>query len=238
MVHGNAYNKLFYFQWRTFHGMQQTATGTRVVLSYARIFMHFLEKRIFTVSHLKPTMWLGFIDDIVIIWPHGDDKLTHLMTIINYFYPTINFTYEFNRNRIPILGTLVCRDIDKNLYSKLYKKPTDKKENYPTFHLTHLRKQKEIVHFGLLIRCRRIYSKLEELETKIIINKIKQIPKGPTRKSIHQGHKHEQIWLIKKVQKKEESKIKLITFYNPRIPDMRSILKKNEKEVWKYTNPD
>ena len=98
--------------------MQGTAMGTRMAPSYANIFMHFLEQRILTASNLKTTIWLRFIDDTFIIWPHGEDELKHLVNIMNHFHPIIIFTYEFNKNRIPFLDTLVSRDRNNNLYTK------------------------------------------------------------------------------------------------------------------------
>ena len=75
--------------------------GTRMAPSYANIFMHQLESNILTQLHLKPDYWYRYMDDIFTIWPHGEEELQHMITIMNHFHHTIKFSYTHDLNSIP-----------------------------------------------------------------------------------------------------------------------------------------
>ena len=52
-----------------------TAMGTRMALSYANLFMGHLEEDILEGRAERPTVWWRFIDDMLMIWPHGEGRL-------------------------------------------------------------------------------------------------------------------------------------------------------------------
>ena len=54
-----------------------------------RIETEFLEK-----EHLKPWVWLRYIDDIFFIWIHGENKLDEFLERLNSFLPNLKFTSE------------------------------------------------------------------------------------------------------------------------------------------------
>ena len=56
--------------------------GTRCAPNYAIIFMAELEEQFLTTLTLKPRILKRFIDDIFIIWNHGESELEHLLIII------------------------------------------------------------------------------------------------------------------------------------------------------------
>ena len=91
------------------------------------------------------------------IWPHGIQALKQLINMINTYHPTIKFIYEYHKQEIPFLDTIVYKTEDNQLFTKDYHKPTDNKQ-YLHFHSAHPRKQKESVPYGLLIRSKRICS--------------------------------------------------------------------------------
>ena len=66
--------------------------GTRVAPSYANLFMKYLEIDLLEPYNKKPKFWLRFIDDLFIIWPHGEEELEKFNTFINSHHPTIKFT--------------------------------------------------------------------------------------------------------------------------------------------------
>ena len=113
--------------------------GTRMAPSYAILFMHQLESSILGSLTLRPDYWYRYINDIFSIWTHGPEELHHMMTILNHYHPTVKFTHTHDYNSIPFLDTLVCRDTDNKLYTKLYRKPTDNK-HYLHFHSAQPRK--------------------------------------------------------------------------------------------------
>ena len=143
------FNKQLYIQ------KQGTTIGTRMAPNYTIIFMHYLDSNILSSTTMKPKTWLRFIGDIFMIWPHGIQALKQLMNMINNYYPTIKFTYEFHKQDILFLDTIVYKTEDNQWFTRDYHKPTDNKQ-YIHFHLAHPRKQKESVPYGLLIRSKRI----------------------------------------------------------------------------------
>ena len=153
--------------------MQGTAMATKIALAYANVFLHYMKERILLSISLRPTLWCRYIDDIFMICSHREEELEHLITIMNHFHPTIKFTHTANKNQIPFLDTIVCRDTNNTLYTKLNQNLTYNKYNLH-FHSAHPRKQKQNAPYGLLIRCRRICTKTEDLnlECTKIINKL------------------------------------------------------------------
>ena len=97
--------------------------GTKMVPSYANIFMGRLENLLQSVS-LKPHTWLRFIDDIDMKWCHGRDSLQDFLHKANTFHPTIKFTAEISNNEYIFLDTKSHIQNDK-IVVDLHTKPTD-----------------------------------------------------------------------------------------------------------------
>ena len=83
-----------------------SAMGTAVAPNYANLFMDRFETTALNNWPLKPLIWLRFIDDIFMIWIHGEDKLEEYITYLNGIHPTIKFTLEHRRNCV----TFLCMD--------------------------------------------------------------------------------------------------------------------------------
>ena len=101
-----------YFEFNNEHYLQisGTAMGTRCAPNYAIIFMAELEEEFLTTLTLQPKIWKRFIDDIFIIWNHGEPELETLLTKLNQFHPTIKFTEEHSEYGIPFLDTFTYID--------------------------------------------------------------------------------------------------------------------------------
>ena len=54
-------------------------------------FMDSLEEVILSNSLLKPLVWWHYIDDIFILWKHGEQELKKFLETLNCYHPTINF---------------------------------------------------------------------------------------------------------------------------------------------------
>ena len=63
--------------------------GTRMVPSYARLFMKYFEHDLLDIVPKKLRIWFIFVDDIFLIYRYGKKELDRFMTIINCYYPTI-----------------------------------------------------------------------------------------------------------------------------------------------------
>ena len=62
----------------------------------------FEEKYVYTYP-LQPKLWKRFIDDILIIWPHGMDSLLQLINHLNTVHTTIKFTSDISDTEISFL---------------------------------------------------------------------------------------------------------------------------------------
>ena len=76
--------------------------------------------------HLKRLIWKRFIDDIFLIWTHGENELRKFVEYLNSLHNTIKFTCEQTISEIAFLDTLVKIDPESNqVYTSPYTKPID-----------------------------------------------------------------------------------------------------------------
>ena len=88
-------NNYFEFNGEIYLQQQGTAMGTRMAPNYAIIFMHKIETELLNKSRLKPKVFRRFIDDIFLIWPHGEDTLQEFLQMINSHHPTTSSKFHF-----------------------------------------------------------------------------------------------------------------------------------------------
>ena len=100
-----------------------TVMGTAVAPNYANLFMDRFKTKALANWRLKPLIWLRFIDDIFMIWTHGEDTLNEFITYLNGIHPTIKFTHELSNTQINFLDTTVKVNSHRELYITLYEKP-------------------------------------------------------------------------------------------------------------------
>ena len=115
---------MFEFDGKHYKQVQGTAMGTKMAPSYAIIFMGKLEAELLEY-HIKPTIFLRFIDDLLMVFDHGEDDLKKFIHHINSYHPTIKFTYEFSYTTINFLDVQITKESDGSLSTDLYVKPTD-----------------------------------------------------------------------------------------------------------------
>ena len=120
-----------------------TAMGTRCAPNYAIIFMAELEENFLQSVQLKPRLWKRFIDDIFIIWSHGEGKLKEFLDQLNVFYTSIKFTEEHSTFGIPFLDTFTYIE-DNTLKTRVYHKPNDS-NIYTILHVIHYNKRMQFL---------------------------------------------------------------------------------------------
>ena len=70
--------------------------GIRMAPSYGNLFMGKFEQQAIDNSLLKPFIWWRFIDDIFMIWTHGEEHLISFIGFLNSIHPSIKCTHECN----------------------------------------------------------------------------------------------------------------------------------------------
>ena len=102
------------------------AMGSRVAPPLAIVFMDSLERKYLEESHYKPSIYMRYIDDVLAVWTHGEDRLQEFLQHINTAHPSINFTIEttVTNGSIPFLDTKISMLPDDKYSTELYIKPT------------------------------------------------------------------------------------------------------------------
>ena len=72
-----------------------------------------------------PLVWWRFIDDIFVIWTHGEPALLEFLDELNQFHTTIKFTANWSAEEVIFLDT-VTNLKDGHVETDLHVKPTDK----------------------------------------------------------------------------------------------------------------
>ena len=101
-------NNNFTFNDQYYIQLQDTAMGTKMAPKYVKIFMHVFEEQLLTNAPLKPIAFFRFIDDIVLVWPHGIKALNKFIEAANNLYPTIKFTHCISPEKENIPRSLAC----------------------------------------------------------------------------------------------------------------------------------
>ena len=131
-----------------------TTMGTATAPNYANLFMDRFETKALANWPLKPLIWLRFIDDIFMIWTHGEGRLDEFITYLNSIHPTIKFTHESSTTQINFLDSTVKINDNRNLYT-LYEKPSDT-HLYLHYTSAHHAPSKTKGPYGQFLRLRRI----------------------------------------------------------------------------------
>ncbi|GLV44627.1 uncharacterized protein CBL_02857 [Carabus blaptoides fortunei] len=105
-----------------------TYATSYILFSYsniAKLFMEKLETTALETAELKPKVWLRYVDDTFVVWPHGREKLNEFLEHLDKQHPAINFTMEVEKdNKLPFLDVLVEKKEDKSLGHTVYSKKT------------------------------------------------------------------------------------------------------------------
>ena len=134
-------NNIFEYDKSVFKQFRGTAIGTKMTPPYAIIFMDSLEEEILSNSHLKPLVWWRYIDDIFMMWEHGEEELQKFLEILNSYHPTIKFTEEYSRAKINFPDITVIKK-GNQFANDLYIKLTDIHQylHASSCHVSHCKK--------------------------------------------------------------------------------------------------
>ena len=95
------------------------------VVSVARLptFIFFEEMALNSarqIGILQPGLWIRYVDDVFVIFRHGEETLEDLKSFLNSLRPSIKFTMEMEvRNSLPFLD-LQISNLNGSLVFKIY----------------------------------------------------------------------------------------------------------------------
>jgi hypothetical protein len=104
--------------------------------------MEHLEKLALDSAQHKPSVWLRYIDDTFVVWPHGPSLLQDYLTHLYSLRPSIQFTMEIESNSaIAFLDVLLFRK-GTTLATKVYRKAnhTGRYLKFNSNHLPHVKR--------------------------------------------------------------------------------------------------
>jgi len=135
-----------------------TAMGTRLAPSYANLFMADFESKFVDTYTPKPFWWKRYIDDIFVLWTHGEDELHKFITFLNSCHQTIKFTSTISKECVNFLDTTVIKSKKDTLITDLYEKPTDT-HSYLHYSSCHPHHTKTGLPYSQFLRIKRICSR-------------------------------------------------------------------------------
>ena len=218
----------FEFENNYYLQLHGTAMGTKMAPAYANLFMGDLEQKLLAQSPLKPLVWWRYIDDIFMIWPHGEEKLNEFVNLLNSSHETIKFTHEVSPSKINFLDVTVLLH-NNNITTDLHVKSIDTHQYLlsSSCHPNHIKKS---IPYSLALRIRRICSTDDNFKqrtnelleflcqrghkrdyVKTQINKAFNVPRKNT---LYYQHK------------KSNDRTVFVTTYNPSLPNFNNIIKK------------
>ena len=139
-----------------------TAIGTKFGPPYACIFVSNLETKFPEGQHLQPLAWLRYIDDIFLMWTHGEESLEKFLEELNDFNQNIKFTSDYSAKNIPFLDLKVGLK-DGKITTDLHVKPTDHHQ-YLHFSSAHPNHTKRSLVFSQTLRMSRLCSNKSDFE--------------------------------------------------------------------------
>ena len=104
-----------------------TAMVSKMAQLYANSFMHYVE---------KPTAYFRYIDDILLIWPHGIDALETFIENANRTHPYIDITLEYSTTAVAFLNVII--KINNGIISTTHKNTDNHRYlHYTSCHSMH-----------------------------------------------------------------------------------------------------
>ena len=221
-------NNVFEHNGEIYKQIQGTAIGTKMAPSYAILFMAHLEEQILESSLYKPLVWWRYIDDIFLLWEHGEESLKLFLEHINNLHPTIKFTADYSDKKVNFLDVEVSRNGDK-LITDLYVKPTDTHQylEATSCHPTHC---KTSIPYSQALRLNRICSendlfdkRCNELESWLIKRGYNE---RLVRSKVLDARKFDRSYLLHKEKHERKNKLTLNIVYHPAFGNLSRTLNK------------
>ena len=224
-------NNVFEHNGRIFLQKQGTAIGTKMAPSYAILFMADLEEKLLESCVKKPYIWWRYIDDIFIIWEHGEEAFKAFLSNLNGFHDSIKFTANYSKEKVEFLDVQVIAENGK-LVTDLYVKETDTHQ-YLEASSCHPYHCKRAIPYSQALRLNRICSESSRFDMRC-----NELESWLSKRGYKEKMVREQVLKARRLQrdnlldkkkgesKSGESKLVLNVTYHPDFKAIRNILNK------------
>jgi hypothetical protein len=203
-----------------------TAIGTTMAVVYAVIFMHIFETGALSQSRLRPALWLRFIDDIFMVWPHSEASLADFVHYLNSINSSIQFTYSCSKSSIDFLDIVVSKDSCGTVSTDLYIKNTDTHQflHNLSCHPGHVKRS---LAFSQTLRYRRICSSEERarfhssnLEKFLVL---RQYGRRSVRAQIEKAFRQD--LSVRRSDTSDNDRVNMILTFHPGLPNISGKLR-------------
>ena len=124
-----------------------------------------LEERLLSDAPYKPFLWWRFIDDIFLIWQHGEEKLKNFIDSLNQAHESIKFAAEWSKEMVSFLDVQVIKK-GNGIVTDLFTKPTDTHQllHHTSCHPGHTKKG---IPYSQALRIKRICSEDRSFDRRV-----------------------------------------------------------------------
>ena len=115
----------FKFGHQVYHRIDGVAMGNNLAPPFAIIFMYTIETRLLRTAEIKPLVYKRYIDDILILWTYGRERLLQFVQLFNSYHRSIKFTYELSEvsGSVNYMDLTIAIKESGELAYKLFQKP-------------------------------------------------------------------------------------------------------------------
>ena len=96
-------NNNFEFNGNHYLQILGTAIGTKMVPTYANLFMDRLKRTLISEARIKPYLWLRYTDDVFMVWTGSEQELIEFLNYIDEAHATIKFTGSWSKEKVNYL---------------------------------------------------------------------------------------------------------------------------------------
>ena len=108
----------------------------------ANMYMEYFKEMPFGSTSLRPSMWLRYVDDIFVLWPHQED-VQKLLDHMNLIQPSIQFPMEKEQDNKLLFLDILVTCTEQGFRSSVYHKPTFTRQyfNFNSYYLYNEKKR-------------------------------------------------------------------------------------------------
>ena len=103
----------FEFNGEAYRQKSGVAMGTKCAPTFANIFMASVEEEFLAMRRsrgaMEPSVWLRFIDDILVVWPGLGEGFSDFLAELNSFHPNLEYTSEESTTTINFLDLRIYK---------------------------------------------------------------------------------------------------------------------------------
>jgi hypothetical protein len=234
----------FVFNGQHYLQLRGTAIGTKLAVGFANNYMGFFERLFVYFYHRQPLVWLRFIDDVFMIWTHGEDALAEFVDFINSCVDSIKFTAEYSKFAVNFLDMKVKLQ-DNMIITDLYTKPTDS-HSYLLYDSAHPQRCKDSIPYSQFLRVKRICSLESDFKEHILKFTSFFMCRGYPMKLLQEAATRvmslDRNELLKETENEKDNNnntnVFLITTYNPNYHQLKEVVFSNWEMLGKSQTTD